>query len=179
MALLERGNLLVVAAVTEIALHTRIRPLSSKALAARYHLPLRHLERVLQALAREGILKGTRGRRGGYRLARHRREITAAEILRVARRSEDAADPCPEPTELSNVVGRALDQAENAFAAALAYISIEDLTRSAAAMGSANGRGRSMETSPIRQPRPALDSRQQSERSPHPSHRLRRGEMLP
>ena len=129
MALLERSNLLVVAAVTEFALNPRIRPLSSKALAARYRLPLRHLERVLQALAREGILKGTRGRRGGYRLGRRQREITAAEILRVERRSEDAADPCPQSTELSNVVGKALDQAENAFLAALAHIGIEDLTR--------------------------------------------------
>src|SRR5215471_9894126 len=128
MALLERSNLLVVAAVTEIALNARIRPLSSKALAARYGLSPRHLERVLQALAREGILKGTRGRRGGYKLARHQRDITADEILRVARSAEDAADPVsPESTELSNIVGRALDQAENAFAAALAHISIEDL----------------------------------------------------
>jgi len=164
MALLGRSNLLVVAAVTEIALNARIRPLSSKALAARYRLPARHLDRVLQALAREGILKGTRGRRGGYMLARDQREITAAEILRVARRAEDAADPSPESTELSNAVGRALDQAENAFSAALAHISIEDLTRSAAATGSANGRGRSTETSPIRQPRLALASRQQNDR---------------
>ena len=126
--------------------------------------PVRRLERVLQALAREGILKGTRGRRGGYRLARHQREITAAEILRVARRVEDAADPSPESSELSNAVGRALDQAENAFSAALAHISIEDMTRSAAATGSANGRGRSTETSPIPQPRLALASRPQSDR---------------
>ena len=179
MALLERSNLLVVAAVTEIALNSRIRPLSSTALAARYRLSPRHLERVLQALAREGILKGTRGRRGGYRLARHQREITAAEILRVARRSEDAADSCLQSTELSDIVGRAFDKAEKAFSAALAHISIEDLTRSAVATGSANGRGRATETLPIRQPRPAPASRQQSDRSPRPSHRLRRGEMLP
>jgi hypothetical protein len=57
-----------------------------------------------------------------------------------------------------------LDQAENAFSAALAHISIEDLTRSAAATGSANGRERSTETPPIPQPRPAPASRQQSDR---------------
>jgi len=35
---------------------------------------------VLQALVRHGILKGTRGPRGGYELAREQRRITADDI---------------------------------------------------------------------------------------------------
>ena len=38
---------------------------------------------VLQALVRHGILKGVRGPRGGYELARERRRITAGDIVRV------------------------------------------------------------------------------------------------
>ena len=55
-----------------------------KTLAARHNLPPRHLEPMLQALVRAGILKGVRGPRGGYELARERRRITAGDIVRVA-----------------------------------------------------------------------------------------------
>src|SRR5262245_53090091 len=44
----------------------------------------RYLEPVLQALARHDIVKGTRGPRGGYQLAREERRITADDIFRAA-----------------------------------------------------------------------------------------------
>ena len=84
MALLSPKGLLAIAAVVDVALHGRGRPVSAKTLAARHALPARHLEPVLQALVRVGILKGIRGPRGGYELARERRRITADEILRAA-----------------------------------------------------------------------------------------------
>src|SRR5258707_8039021 len=84
MSLLSRKGLLAIAAVVDIALHSRSRPVSAKALAARHALPPRHLEPVLQALVRDGILKGIRGPRGGYELARDRKRITADDILRAA-----------------------------------------------------------------------------------------------
>jgi Rrf2 family iron-sulfur cluster assembly transcriptional regulator len=58
-------------------------PVKVKALATRYQLPPRHLEPVLQALVRHGILNSIRGPGGGYGLARERRRITADEILRA------------------------------------------------------------------------------------------------
>ena len=63
----------------------------------RHELPARHLEPVLQALVRMGILKGIRGPRGGYELARERRRITADDILRAAGTIEDASDRPPRP----------------------------------------------------------------------------------
>ena len=77
MALLSRKGLLAIAAVVEVALYSRGRPVSAKVLAARHSLPARHLEPVLRALVRMGILRGIRGPRGGYELARERRRITA------------------------------------------------------------------------------------------------------
>ncbi len=68
--LLSRKGLLAIAAVVDVALQKDGRPLSSKQLAERHGLPPRHLEGVLQALMREGILRGIRGPQGGYRLAR-------------------------------------------------------------------------------------------------------------
>ena len=115
----------------DIALHARGRPVAAKALAARHRLPPRHLEPVLQALVREGILKGVRGPRGGYELARDPRRITADDILRAAGTVEDDEAPLTGSTLLSQVVAPALAQAEHTFSSALARISVEDLMRSA------------------------------------------------
>ncbi|MBX9844264.1 MAG: Rrf2 family transcriptional regulator [Xanthobacteraceae bacterium] len=132
MALLSRKSLLAVAAVIDVALHGRDRPVSAKVLAARHSLPARHLEPVLQGLVRMGILKGIRGPRGGYELARERKRITADEILRAAGTIEDDAEPEIASSDLLNqVVVPAMSQAEKTFAAALGRISLEDLVRKA------------------------------------------------
>jgi Rrf2 family protein len=131
MPLLPRKGILAIAAVIDIALHARGRPVAAKALAARHRLPPRHLEPVLQALVREGILKGVRGPRGGYELARDPRRISADDILHAAGTVEDDEAPLTGSTLLSQVVAPALAQAEHTFSSALARISVEDLTRSA------------------------------------------------
>src|SRR5262245_58407149 len=84
MPLLPRKSILAITAVIDIALNARGRPVAAKALATRHSLPPRHLEPVLQALVRHGILKGVRGPRGGYELARERNRITVDEIMRAA-----------------------------------------------------------------------------------------------
>ena len=132
MALLSRKGVLAIAAVIDVAIHGRGRPVSAKALAARHSLPARHLEPVLQALVRVGILKGIRGPRGGYELARERRRITADEILRAAGTIEDANDPASAGSALVNqVVMPAVSQAERAFSTALSRINLDDLVRKA------------------------------------------------
>ena len=133
MALLSRKGLLAIAAVIDVAMHGKGRPVSAKALAARHSLPARHLEPVLQGLVRVGILKGIRGPRGGYELARERRRITADDILRAAGTLEDANDPAAAAGSalLNQVVIPAVVQAERAFSAALSRINLDDLVRKA------------------------------------------------
>ena len=132
MALLSRKGLLAIAAVIDVAINGRGRPVSAKALAVRHALPARHLEPVLQALVRVGILKGIRGPRGGYELARERRRITADDILRAAGTIENSNDSAAaSSTLLNDVVLPAVGQAERAFSASLSRISIDDLVRRA------------------------------------------------
>jgi Rrf2 family protein len=132
MALLPRKGILAIAAVIDVALHSRGRPVSAKALAARHSLPPRHLEPVLQALVRDGILKGIRGPRGGYELARDRNRITADDILRAAGTVEDPSAPNGSTSALlSDIVLPALVQAERAFSSALAQINVDDMARRA------------------------------------------------
>jgi len=136
MPLLPRKGVLAIAAVIDIALHVQRGPVAAKALAKQLRLPPRHLEPVLQALVREGILKGMRGPRGGYELARERRRISADDILRAAETVDELNGEPHEITRrgsplLSQVVIPALSQAEAAFAAALSRIDVEQLARTA------------------------------------------------
>src|ERR1700744_2155484 len=103
MPLLSRKGVLAIAAVIDVALHAQGRPISAKTLAARHGLPPRHLESVLQALVREGILKGIRGPRGGYELGRERHRVTANDILRAAGSVEETEER-PTNSELVNRV---------------------------------------------------------------------------
>ena len=93
MPLASRKAILAIVAVVDVALNARERPVSARALAARHNLPPRHLEPVLQALVRDGILKGIRGPHGGYELGRERKRISAEDILRAARQAEDQGEP--------------------------------------------------------------------------------------
>jgi Rrf2 family transcriptional regulator, iron-sulfur cluster assembly transcription factor len=132
MQLLPRKGVLAIAAVIDIALNARGRPVAAKALAHRHRLPPRHLEPVLQALVRHGILKGVRGPRGGYELAREQRRITADDILRAAGTVEEADGmPINGSALLAQVVMPALAEAERSFAVTLGHISVEDLVHSA------------------------------------------------
>lgn len=47
------------------------------------NLPQKFLESILQELRRGGLLHSRKGRNGGYSLARHPREITLGEIIRL------------------------------------------------------------------------------------------------
>lgn len=129
MPQVSRKGILAIAAVIDVAINARRRPVSAKALAARHQLPPRHLEPVLQALVHQGILKGIRGPQGGYVIARNRRDITAEDILRAASIAEEAVEPTlPGSALVDRVVRPALAEAERVFSHALARINIEDMT---------------------------------------------------
>jgi Rrf2 family transcriptional regulator, iron-sulfur cluster assembly transcription factor len=137
MPLLPRKGVLAIAAVIDVALQGNGHPISAKALAARHGLPPRHLEPVLQALVRDGILKGIRGPRGGYELARERRRVTVNDILRAAGTVEDLEDDKSADSELlSKVVLPALSGAEQQFGVALSRINLDELAKNAESLPS-------------------------------------------
>ena len=132
MSYLPRKPVLALAAVIDIALHAKDGPVSSKDVATRNGLPPRHLEAVLQALVREGILRGVRGPGGGYALARKHDDITAREIINAARLADSVeTTPCTKSSLLQQVVMPALSEAEQAFVRALIELNVADLVRRA------------------------------------------------
>lgn len=134
MARLSEKSLLAVAAVIDVAIHARGQPVAAKALAERHNLPPRHLEPVLQALVHAGILKGVRGPRGGYELARERRRISVAEIVRIAETTnEDKAASVP--AIVRDVISPAIAEAEAIFENSLSSVTIDRLCQQAEKTG--------------------------------------------
>jgi Rrf2 family protein len=133
MNLLSRRSLLAIAAVVDVALHSRPSPVAAKALAARHKLPPRHLETLLQGLVHAKILKGVRGPRGGYELARERRRISVGEIVRtsVSLSTADPDDIGSRSKLLEKVVEPAVRKAGESFLANLDAISVEQLCEEA------------------------------------------------
>jgi Rrf2 family protein len=138
MSLLPRKGLLAIAAVVDVALNSRDRPVSAKVLAARHGLPPRHLEPVLQALVHDGILRGVRGPHGGYALARERGRIGIDEIVRAAATVRDEEGAIASPL-IADVVSPAVAEAERAFSGALSRINVDDLARRVEASDRRNG----------------------------------------
>jgi len=78
-----------VEAVLYIAYNTKTVPIASRDIAERQGLPPRYLEQIMQKLVRAGILRGVRGPRGGYVLAKERRRISIADICSVIRDEDE------------------------------------------------------------------------------------------
>jgi Rrf2 family protein len=129
-----KKGVLAIAAVVDVAINARARPVSAKALAARHRLPPRHLEPVLQALVRDGILKGIRGPHGGYELGRERNRITADDILRAATTVEEIEAIPPGSSLVNDVIWPALAETERTVSVALGRISIDDMVKRATAL---------------------------------------------
>ena len=129
MPLVSHKGTLAIAAVIDVAINSATSRVTAKALATRHKLPPRHLELVLQALVRDGILKGIRGPRGGYEVGREQAKITAKDILNSVGRLDEASEPLPDSELVVAVVQPTLAIAEQS--AALREINLADLVRQA------------------------------------------------
>jgi Rrf2 family transcriptional regulator, iron-sulfur cluster assembly transcription factor len=132
-SLLSQRSVLAIAAVVDISLHSRSAPVAARALAARHKLPARYLEPLLRELVHVKILKGVRGPRGGYELARERRRITVGEIVRIAM-SLSTADPDDlgaNSVLLERVIDPAVRKASETFLANLDTITVEQMCETA------------------------------------------------
>ena len=70
-------------ALKYLAEHTDEASLSAKDIAEAYHIPPQLLAKILQLLAREGLLRSHAGMNGGYTLSRQPQNITAFEVIRI------------------------------------------------------------------------------------------------
>jgi len=136
MLRLSRKTLLALEAVIDIAYSARPEPVQAKEITARQGVPQRYLEQVMQQLVRAGILKGVRGPRGGYRLARERRRISVGDVVRIAMSLDENEENFDGGSELGRrVVVPLVATLQEEVMQKLDQISIEEVCKRARASG--------------------------------------------
>lgn len=137
MLKLSRKTLYALEAVVDIAYNARAEPVQSKEITARQGIPQRYLEQVMQQLVRAGILKGVRGPRGGYLLARERRRVSVGEIVRVIAALEDETGNGYESESAMGrrIIAPLLDSIQQDMMERLDSVTVEDLCSEAAGTG--------------------------------------------
>lgn len=107
MRITTRGQL-AVSAMTDLALHQKMRPVALSTIGARQGISLSYLEQLFSALRRAGLVESTRGPGGGYTLARKMEEISVAEIIVAVEnlKVEDFQGMAPnQATQLKSMTG--------------------------------------------------------------------------
>ena len=110
MLRLSRKTVYALEAVLDIAYNARAEPVQAREITRRQGIPQRYLEQVMQELVRAGILKGVRGPRGGYHLARERRKVSVGDIVRIVANIENgqASEQYQTESDLGNKVVKPL-----------------------------------------------------------------------
>ena len=90
-------------ALLDVALHQNESPVQLKVIAQRQQISLHYLEHIIAPLIAAGMLRSTRGARGGVSLGRSPQEIRLSEVVRVLEGSIAPAECVDDP----NVCSRA------------------------------------------------------------------------
>lgn len=69
--------------MTDLAVNGKDCCVSLKDIAEREHLSEKYLEQIINQLSKSGLVKSTRGARGGYHLTKSPDEITVEDILKA------------------------------------------------------------------------------------------------
>lgn len=98
-------------------------PVTAAHVARRHGAPEAVVAKVLQHLVRAGLVVGTRGSNGGYRLARPASRITVLDVLRVFDPHLDGAATPARSTPLDRLMAEVTEGARYTFAS----VSLETL----------------------------------------------------
>ena len=82
MLKIQKKIIYAIEAVVDIALNSGNGPVQNEEIANRQGIPKRYLEQTLQVLVKKKILVGSRGPKGGYSLAKERRKVMIADIIK-------------------------------------------------------------------------------------------------
>ena len=141
MLRLSRKTMLALEAVLDVAYNARPDPVQSKDITRRQGIPQRYLEQVMQQLVHKGILKGVRGPRGGYTLARERRKITVGDVVRVVDQidAEGDSDPVSQAELGEKIIAPLWEETRDEVLERLDRITMQDLCDRARELGIAHG----------------------------------------
>jgi Rrf2 family iron-sulfur cluster assembly transcriptional regulator len=112
-------------ALIEIALNEQKGPVTLSDLAAMQGISLSYAEQLFASLRKQGLVKGTRGPGGGFKLARHPEEISIAEIIRAVYDS-DAGNWTEAATSAGKRAASYWEQLDNKIDSFLEDITLKD-----------------------------------------------------
>lgn len=125
----DKKFLYVLEAILDIAINSKGNPIQSHEITKRQGIPKRYLETILQKLVQENILKGTRGPKGGYSLAKEKRNVSLVEIYNVIL-SIDKKKPQATQTEINKkIITPIISDISNNIVNYLKSITLDDLYR--------------------------------------------------
>jgi Rrf2 family protein len=104
-------------------------------MAGKQHVSESYLAKVFQKLARKGLVRSTRGKHGGFKLAREPNEISMAEVVRAVESDKSYYD-CQDKNRCCGgrsdcPVRQAFHEAEKRMFGVLENTSLADLVRRA------------------------------------------------
>ena len=125
--MLSRRSRYALKALLHLAGEDGTAPVSMGAIAASANISRKFLEAILNDLRREGLVESTRGKSGGYRLARPASEINFADVIRASEgplalfpcASLNFYRPCADCEVETCILRRVLAQARDSIAAVL------------------------------------------------------------
>ncbi len=79
-------------AVMDLAMHSLEAPVQSAQIAERQNIPKQYLDQLLLYLKKAGLVESSRGRQGGYQLARSASHINLLQVVRALEGSIDSND---------------------------------------------------------------------------------------
>lgn len=125
----DKKFLYVLEAILDIAINSKGNPIQSHEITKKQGIPKRYLENILQKLVQENILKGTRGPKGGYSLAKEKRNVSLVEIYNVIL-SIDKKKPQATQTEINKkIITPIISDISNNIVNYLKSITLDDLYR--------------------------------------------------
>ena len=107
----------------------------ARQIAERQELSQKYLERILRTLTEQGLVEGTHGKGGGYRLTREPSDYSLGEILRAADGSLSCLGANAQLTrcEVSSGLSAVWNQLDERIAACLDAVPLSSLTTADAA----------------------------------------------
>ena len=119
-------------AIHYIAVHDQVGAVSSKRIAEEFRIPAELLAKIMQRLAKEGLIVSQNGPKGGYVLSRRAASITVGEVIRalegpirIVECYEDESD-CPQMERCN--LRRPMQKVQAAISQMLDTMSLAELT---------------------------------------------------
>lgn len=113
------------------AAHDEPCPMPVRTLASLAKIPEGFLVQILQQLKRGGLVISTRGKSGGYRLAKSPEQISLGEALDVLEGATQEGSNLDKPTPLAEVLAEVCEQAEQTAREQLRLVTLAKLAANA------------------------------------------------